>query len=149
MDSVVLRERLASFPLRLATAANGASPDSRAPREWSPTQVVRHLIAVEREVWPPRLRQLTDEAEPYWAWTEPGPWTGEPDASLDRLLDIFRSDRASTIEQVAALGPDAWHRTGIHETFGELDLAGLLAILLDHDDEHLASLESGQDDAPE
>jgi len=148
-DPLLVRERLATFPVRLATAARCASPDAPAPGEWGPSDIVRHLIAVEREVWPPRLSQLASEAEPYWAWTEPGPWTGEPDASLDRLLEIFRSDRASTLALLDALGPEVWDRRGIHETFGELDLAGLLAILVDHDDEHLASVGAGQADAPE
>jgi DinB superfamily len=148
-DRRAVVEPLVSFPMRLVTAALAASPEPPAPGEWSPTEIVRHLIAVEREVWPPRLDQLAHEAHPFWSWTEPGPWSGEPNASLDRLLEIFSSDRAKTLGLIEELGPDLWERHGTHETFGELDLAGLLAILVDHDEEHLASLGSGQDDAPE
>jgi len=39
-----------------------------------------------------------------------------------------------------ALGPAGWARTGTHDTFGVLDVAGLMEKALDHDDEHLASL---------
>jgi hypothetical protein len=39
-----------------------------------------------------------------------------------------------------ALGTDGWARTGTHDTFGVLDVAGLMEKALDHDDEHLASL---------
>jgi hypothetical protein len=39
-----------------------------------------------------------------------------------------------------ALGPSGWARTGTHDTYGVLDVAALMAVAADHDDEHLASL---------
>ena len=38
---------------------------------------------------------------------------------------------------------DGWDRTGVHETYGRLDVAGLLRVAIDHDEEHLAGLARG------
>jgi hypothetical protein len=57
-DRRVLLERLGEIPVRLAEAARATPPELPAPGEWTPSDVVRHLIAVEEEVWQPRLAQL-------------------------------------------------------------------------------------------
>ena len=133
-----LIERLEVVPERLARAARGAPP---APAdEWTPSDIVRHLIAVEIEVWHIRIAQLATEDHPTWAWAEPDRWQGEPDASLERLLEVYRAARSRTVAMLAALDDDGWARTGTHETFGVLDIAGLLSRAVDHDDEHLLSL---------
>ena len=92
-----VRDRFASVPERLGVAARAASPEPPAPGEWPPTDVVRHLIAVEEEVWQPRLRQLIDEDEPRWPWAEPDRWPGSPGASLDELLAVHADRRAATV----------------------------------------------------
>jgi hypothetical protein len=48
--------------------------------------------------------------------------------------------RAATLALLDDLGPDGWTRTGTHDTYGVLDVAGLMTVAADHDDEHLASL---------
>jgi hypothetical protein len=137
MDRPIL-DRLASVPDRLAEAAR-AAPE-RPAGEWSAGDVVRHLIAVEEEVWHVRVRQLTDEEHPQWRWAEPDRWLDEPDASLDRLVDVYREARTTTVEQLTRLDDAGWARTGTHDTFGVLDVTGLLTKAVDHDEEHLASL---------
>ena len=131
------------MPDRVAAAARAASPEPPAPGEWPPTDVVRHLIAVEEEVWHGRLRQLIAEEEPRWAWVEPDRWQGAPDAdaSLDDLLAVYADRRAATVALLDELDDDGWAKTGVHATFGLLDAAGLMRKALDHDDEHIASLE--------
>lgn len=135
-----LLARLAAVPDRLAVAARSASPEPPAPGEWAPTDVVRHLIAVEEEVWHPRLAQLAAEEHPFWAWAEPDRWTGLPGARLEELLAVHAAARRMTVATLAELDEAGWARTGTHATFGVLDLAGLLMIAIDHDEEHLASL---------
>ena len=136
-----LRRRLADVPDRLAIGALAVADRPVPAGEWSPAEVVRHLIAVEEGVWHPRLRQLETEARPQWPWAEPGPWQGQPGASLDDLLAIYADRRATTIEMLDALGDAGWARTGEHATFGVLDVAGLMDRAIDHDDEHIASFE--------
>ena len=49
--------------------------------------------------------------------------------------------RAETVRSLAALDGASWAKTGTHATFGELDAGGLMNRALDHDEEHLASLQ--------
>jgi hypothetical protein len=140
-DSV--RARLAALPPALADAARAAPKEPPAPGEWTPAEIVRHLIAVEEEVWQARLRQLQTEDHPRWRWVEPGQWLGAPGADLDEVLARQAAARDATLAMLDALGPKGWNRTGTHETYGVLDVAGLMARAADHDDEHLASLDRG------
>lgn len=135
-----LLERFASFPDRLSGAARAAEALPVPAGEWTPVQVVRHLMAVEGEVWLARLASLAAGGEPRWSWTEPGPLPGFDDASLDDILGLFGRLRASTIDFLEMFDDDAWARTGVHATFGRLDVAGLLRLAIDHDEEHLAAL---------
>lgn len=132
-----LLDRFTAFPERVATAARAASP---MPGEWTPEQVVRHLIAVETVVHQARLVDVAVHDKPAWDWTEPGPWMGEPDLDLDGVLARFAELRAATVATVRALDADGWHRSGQHATYGTLDIAGLLTLATDHDAEHLRGL---------
>ena len=134
-----LRDRVAFVPTRLAAAARAASPEPPAPGEWPPTDVVRHLIAVEDEVWHTRLRQLLAEDEPQWAWVEPDRWTGNPGATLDDLLARYADLRGTTTALLDGLDDAGWVRTGVHATFGRLDVVRLMTKAIDHDDEHITS----------
>ncbi len=142
----ILRGRLAGVPDRLASAARAAAERPTPDGEWTPSEVVRHLIVGEEEVWHSRLRQLATEDEPQWPWAEPDRWLDEPDATLDELLAIFAERRRTTLEILDELGGTGWARTGVHATFGVLDVASLMDRAIDHDDEHVASLQA---DAPE
>jgi DinB superfamily len=132
-------ERWRTFPARLAAAARGSDRQLTAG-EWTPAEVVRHLIAVEREVWWVRFPSLAVEGEPRWAWVEPGLEPGLEAATLDEVLARFAEARGETAGIVAGFDDAAWSRSGVHATFGRLDAMGLLAIVTDHDEEHLASL---------
>ncbi len=138
-ESPAVRSRLATFPVRLAGATRTAAQTAPTPGEWTPSEIVRHLIAVEELVWQARLGQLGTEDHPHWAWVEPGQWLGAPGGSLDDVLAAHDAARAATLARLDALGPDGWARTGTHDTFGVLDVAGLMTVAADHDDEHLRS----------
>lgn len=135
-----LIERFASFPGRLADAARAAEGRPVPAGEWSPSLVVRHLMAVEGEVWLARLVTLVAGGEPRWSRMEPGPLPGFDDSSLEDVLGLFRRLRASTVDFLGMFDDAGWARSGVHETYGRLDVAGLLRIAIDHDDEHLRSL---------
>ena len=125
------------FPAVLAVSARAAVGRARPPGEWGANEVVRHLIAVERVVWLARLTSIRDENEPRWAWTEPGPEPGLGDTPLDDLLVRFADARAPTVGLLEGFDEPTWSRTGVHETHGRLDVAALLRIAVDHDEEHL------------
>ena len=134
-----LRRRLAEVPGRLAVATRAAADKPTAAGEWTPADIVRHLIAVEEEVWHSRLRQLAAEDRPRWPWTEPDRWLGAPGASLEDLLIVYADRRGTTIAILGELDDAGWARTGEHATYGVLDVAALMAKAIDHVDEHLES----------
>ena len=142
MDRAELLAALAAFPPRLADAARAVAGRAVAEGEWTPEQVVRHLIAVEVAVHQSRVADLTRARNPSWEWAEPGPWPGDPDLTLEQLLERFAHLRTETIAIVGSWDDDGWARAGTHATYGTLDVAGLLRNAITHDDEHLRGLGS-------
>ena len=146
MDRVELLRRLVSAPDRVALAARGRAASDDAvggppPGEWTAREAVAHLVSVETGVWQARLNSLDAGGTPTWTWTEPGP-AADPEAeTLEGALGLFAVLRARTVARVAALDEAGWARAGIHATYGRLDVAGLLGVVVDHDEEHLAGLE--------
>jgi hypothetical protein len=138
VDRAEVVRRLAGIPDRLAEAARSAVGRPVPAGEWGPPEVVRHLIAVEEVVWHTRLRQLAAADRPTWPWVEPAPWQGEPDATLDQLLETFATRRGETVAILDGFDEATWSRTGIHATWGEIDVPALMVRAGDHDDEHIA-----------
>ena len=145
MSREELVETFAGFPDRLAIAARTAAHRAVAAGEWGPAEVVRHLIAVEDEVWQSRLARLAAEDHPHWPWIEPGLAPGFDGVPLDLILAAFAGARAETAATVRVLDDQGWARAGTHDTYGVLDVAALLRIAIDHDVDHLASLASHDD----
>jgi DinB family protein len=141
MTRAAVVEVLATFPVRLGAAMGSAASRRVATGEWGPAEVVRHLIAVEAEVWQARLARVAKEDDPHWAWTEPGLAAGFDDAGLDQILAAFAAVRATTTATVRALDEAGWARHGTHATYGRLDVEGLLRIAIDHDASHLEQLQ--------
>ena len=141
-DRRTIIDRFAAFPGRLDAAVRAADGRPVPAGEWTPALVVRHLIAVEGEVWRARLASLVVGGEPHWSWVEPGPVTAFPDATIDDVLEVFAQLRAGTVGylRVFDLDEGGWERVGVHDTYGRLDVAGLLQLAIGHDEEHLASL---------
>ena len=131
-----LRDAVAGVPDRLAAIIPRAV---QAPAgEWTPEQVVRHLLAVDEEVWLRRLEMLETEPEPHWPWYEPG-LSDVPADGWQAVLELFRASRAQVVAKLDALDDAGWTRAGVHQTYGRLDVAALMQRALDHDEEHLAS----------
>ena len=61
-------------------------------------------------------------------------------ASLDELLAVHADRRAATVAMLDTLGDAGWERSGVHEVYGRLDVAGLMRRAGSHDDEHVESL---------
>jgi hypothetical protein len=139
--------RLAAARGRIAAAARAAeraddAPPGDAPSgEWSAHQVMLHLVAVEAEVFQARLNDLETQAQPHWTWVEPGTADAPETETLDEAIARFGACRDVTLRRVAELDEAGWSRSGTHETFGLLDVAGLLRVAHDHDLEHLGALE--------
>ena len=52
----------------------------------------------------------------------------------------FAQARAQSVATVRALDDAGWARSGTHATEGVLDVAGLLRMAIDHDEEHLLGI---------
>ncbi len=137
-----LLAELADAPRRIGLAARASDRSSvpLPPGEWTAAEAVRHLIAVEREVWRARLDRMLDEDEPTWTWTEPGPDEATAGLPLEGVLEAFAAAREGTLGRVRGLDEAGWARVGVHAVYGRLDVAALLAVARDHDEEHLAGL---------
>jgi DinB family protein len=127
---------------RIEEAARAAErADATPPGEWTPGQVIRHLIVVESQVFQARLEDLETKVDPHWSWIEPGTTDAPEGEDLDGALARFADRREATLRRVSALDEAGWLRTGTHATYGVLDVGGLLRLAYDHDLDHLASLE--------
>jgi hypothetical protein len=137
-DRAEILARLSAVPDRLTAAARSAVGKLVPAGEWGPSEVVRHFIAVEESVWLARLTTLAAGEKPTWPWVEPAPWQGAPGATLDELLARFAALRGEVVAVLNGFDDEGWSRTGIHATWGEVDVASLMGKALDHDDEHIA-----------
>jgi DinB family protein len=136
-----LLSEIADFPARLEAGAIGAAASSHpAAGEWGVTEHVLHLLAVESVVWQARLAQVAAEDDPQWSWTEPGHAPGFDGAPLSSILAAYAEARATTLSHVGLLDDAGWARFGTHATYGRLDVAGLLRLAFDHDEDHLAAI---------
>ena len=140
MARAELLAALAAYPDRLADAARAVADRPVPDGEWTSEQVVRHLIAVEVEVHQARFADLADGASPTWDWAEPRPWPGDPELTLDQLLEGFAHLRTETIATLEGWDEAGWARAGRHSTYGPLDVAGLVRNAITHDEEHLRGL---------
>ncbi len=140
MNRAALVEAFAAYPDRLATAAAATDPSSLPTGEWGPHEIVRHLVAVEAEVWTARLAQVAAVDDPQWSWTEPGPAAELAHRPLAVALEAFATARAANVAAVAALDDDGWARSGTHATYGRLDVEGLLRLAIEHDEDHISGL---------
>lgn len=130
---------LASTPARIVEAARGFADPSvpRVAGEWSARDVTLHLAAVEVGVWHVRLEALATESFPEWPWVEPDRWPLPTGSGFAAAVDVFTAHRAATVDRLEELDDAGWKRRGRHATFGVLDVASLMRIALDHDEEHL------------
>jgi hypothetical protein len=126
-------------------AAMEVAPDRAAP-EWSPAIVLGHLADVDEQVWQPRIALMVQAlkagiAPPTFAWWEPDS-DGTADTyiglSVAEAAEILRTARNQLITDVATLTDADWFAKASHDTFGTIDIAGVLMQVLEHDAEHCA-----------
>lgn len=141
VERAALVERFRAGPEQVAAVAGkaAAARGGRAPEGWSEREIVAHLVRVDREVFQVRLRDLAGPSEPQWSWVEPGAEPGR--TTLAALVEQFATTREATIAHLTDLDDAGWARSGVHATYGRLDVAALLGIAIDHDADHIAELE--------
>ena len=144
-----LTQRLFSIPIRISEAAKLANGTPEPTGQWSLNMEIAHLAHVEVVIWQSRLKQMAVEENPHWQWTEPpleSWWPLFVSQSLEQLLAIFAARRQETVDHLRGLSEEGWKRIGTHAAFGQMDVAGLCARILEHDEEHLEALKTRGED---
>src|ERR1700730_1749548 len=94
----------------------------------------------ERECFEPRIRSMAAGERPEFEYYS----NDERDfdgVTLQSALTEWVDTRARLIDFVSGLSEEERARVGVHTKFGELTVDGYLKIALDHDQDHLKSLE--------
>ncbi len=138
-----LIERLTQIPASIAEAVKRAESKTQPEGEWPLRTILVHLVAVERDIWQFRLQAVIAEDNPQWQYTEPDLAELEKfyaRYSLYQLQYAFVRIRQETTAHLRQLTDAGWKRIGTHARYGQMDVAGLCARILEHDEEHLAEL---------
>lgn len=143
-SSVLLVELIMSADRMIQSAQKAQAIDG----EWSPAVILGHVSQVDEQVWMPRIESMIDAlaqgaAAPAFSWWEPDPKATEEkfaEFSLEDSSAELMAGRTRLVTFLRGFTPEQWAATGIHDTFGELDISGLLIEILRHDEEHRASL---------
>ncbi|GIV81169.1 MAG: hypothetical protein KatS3mg051_0523 [Anaerolineae bacterium] len=114
-----------------------------AAGEWSPLEVLGHLIAVERDVYRPRLQMILSTDTPVLAaLTESPAPTIPPGAEQPRaLLELFVAERRVTLDLLATLTPEDWQRPAHHHRLGPTTLLEVADLIAQHDRQHLRQMQ--------
>lgn len=111
--------------------------------EWSPHQHLFHLIATERQVYLPRLKEMLEtEAPKFLFFDNPGfmkeNYKREP--SINDLAVQFVDARAETLDILKGVGVGDWSRRATWPDGREIDLAWFAEKILWHGLDHFATL---------
>ncbi len=107
---------------------------------WTLRDIAAHLATTERECFEPRIRAMAAGDRPEFEYYS----NDERDfdgVSLQEALKEWTETRARLIDYVQGLSEEERSRVGVHTKFGELTVDGYLRVALDHDQDHLRSLE--------
>lgn len=111
------------------------------PEAWSFRYIAAHLAVTEEECFAARLQRLLEEDKPLFAYYDHANRNFDERELLDSLA-IWKRWREMILDNVRGLASDDLQRSGMHAVYGELSVTGLLQLMLDHDREHEAELET-------
>lgn len=109
------------------------------PHEWSPYQIVCHLLESEITVQRARLEKILMEDNPFLSQNRVAP---PPQCDLDemQLVDLFLIERQKTIDWLNSLSSSTWERTARHSIFGPTTFLEMAHFTAQHDRLHLKQL---------
>jgi hypothetical protein len=142
-----LTAALEATPPAITAVARGLGVDALRwrPRdgEWCLTEVLAHLLDLERTLVLPRLRRIVDEHRPVFDVFDVDAWARARDHRVRDFaadLEAFAAARAETIRFLDALPGGAAERLGLSGHFGPVTLAQYATHAVDHDLEHVAQM---------
>jgi hypothetical protein len=142
-----LTAALAATPRAIAAVAGGLGPAAlrRRPRvgEWSLTEVMAHLVDLERTVFLPRVQRMAVEDVPEFETFDLDGWGRARDhRARDFAADLaaFGQARETMLALLQSLPAGAAARRGLSGHFGPVTLAQYATHAVDHDLEHLGQM---------
>jgi hypothetical protein len=149
LEPSVALERLKTTPRELVALLGTAKTESLrrspGPEEWSPATVLTHLADAEL-VYSVRIRMALTADRPYLAAFDENAWVrrfAELDTDPKEALVRWRALRDANLRVLDSLEPGEWKLTGLHAERGELSVAHIADLLVQHDRAHLAQIRAG------
>jgi hypothetical protein len=133
---------LAGFPETMKDALAAAKPDLRTRASDGRFAMVEHLCHLgdlEREGYGMRIERLLSEDGPEWDDFDGDAIARERnylEQDAEAALQRFADARAANVARLRAVTGDEWQRRGLHRGLGEVTLARLTEMMLQHDREH-------------
>lgn len=110
-----------------------------AEGEWTPLEVLSHLIETERQVYRPRLQRILTEDNPVLVALSES--LTRPSAETPRaVLEAFAAERRATLDLLAELSPESWQRPTHHPRLGATTLLSVADLIAQHDRQHLQQI---------
>lgn len=139
---------LTQTPSTLQRMLEGLSPEwtqeGGSPEDWSPYDVLGHLIHCEKTDWVARAEIILAQGEnrKFEPFDRLAQFAGPRASTLGDLLTEFDQLRSHNLERLTAwqLTPEHLALTGIHPSFGEVTLEQLLATWVVHDLNHIRQI---------
>lgn len=140
-------EILSQTPFTLRSMLGGLVEDwtgGGSEEDWSPYDVVGHLVHNEITNWIPRAKVILEQGDDrsFAPFDRFGQFEASKGKTLAELLDEFERLRAKNIETLRSwkLTPERLSLKGIHPQFGEVELRQLLSTWTVHDLGHIKQI---------
>ena len=133
---------LASTPAVLSAFLESLPADVRAwspaPGEWSPREIVAHMLHIEKAVIPARVRAMVETDGVALSGAPTAETTGTP----AEMLAAWRTARAENLAFLRALTPEQLAHSGEHPTYGRISAREHIIEWAYHDLEHMRQLQA-------
>jgi HAD superfamily hydrolase (TIGR01549 family) len=114
------------------------------PNEWSPIQIICHLVDSETTTQRQRLQHILEEDNPFLARPKPPPQPKEFNCMLKKGVEVahqWATVRDETIQFLHTLQPQDWQRPARHSIFGPTTFLEMAQFTAQHDRLHIAQLQ--------
>jgi len=140
MNETLLEELKASQQLVVAMTQLVAEDEPARVGAWTLRDIAAHLATTEKECFAPRIRAMAAGERPEFEYysNDQRDFDG---ITLTAALSEWAETRTLLIDFVRSLSEEERGRVGVHAKFGELTVDAYLRVALDHDRDHLRSLE--------
>jgi hypothetical protein len=141
-----LLSALTAMPAALTAVINKITIDATArpaPESFSLLETVCHLRDIEQEGYLVRIGKLINEVNPWLADINGAQLAKERDYQHDNLagaLQAFIAARAQSVQLLTALPLEKLQNAGEFENTGTITLEKLIAMMAEHDRDHLDEL---------